>query len=57
MMIGSRRELRERERVGELPVGQPMLHVDGITVHFGNRGVAAADGKQRQHREEARERQ
>jgi hypothetical protein len=38
-------ELRQRKRIRELPIRQPVLNVDRIAVHFRNRRIAAADGE------------
>ena len=53
--IGPRRHLRDRKHVGELPVAHPMHDLDGEAMHFGQRGVGAADRKQRQQGEIARQ--
>src|SRR5581483_5623381 len=41
------RELRDRKHVGKLLVGQPVMHIDGDAMHLGDRGIGAADRKQR----------
>src|SRR6478672_117296 len=48
--VGPRRDLRNRETVGELPITHPMHHLDSDTMHFWNRGVRATNRKQRQQR-------
>ena len=52
--VRPRRELRDRKHIGELLVGHPVLHVDRDPVHFRNRGIRAADRKQRHQRRRSR---
>ena len=46
--VRSRRDLRNREAVGELPIAHPMHHLNRNAMHFRNRRVGAANRKQRQ---------
>ena len=55
--IRPRRNLCDREHVGELLVGHPAFHLDRQAMHLGDRGIGAADRKQRHQCEMAGKRQ
>lgn len=55
--VRPRRDLGDGKQVGELTVGHPAGHLDGLAVHLGHHRIGAADREQREQRKMRRKRE